>query len=92
MRIPNYPPSATTHDVSPAKVRREGGAPEASGGAAAQRHEPTVKVQVSDAARKLAESRSTDEAKVARLRSAVEDGSLRVDARAIADKIVESGG
>jgi negative regulator of flagellin synthesis FlgM len=57
-----------------------------------------VKVSVSDEAKALAESAQAsnassdiDTAKVERLKSAVDNGSFKVDAGAIADKIVNEG-
>ncbi len=54
-----------------------------------------VKVTVSARARALAASQSADhidEAKVVKLRTAIEDGSFQVDARKIAQKIVDGDG
>lgn len=48
----------------------------------------SVKLNVSAKARELAEQSKVDDAKVARLREMVEKGELKIDARAIASKIV----
>lgn len=52
----------------------------------------SVKVTVSPEARRLAQKAEDDGARVERLRDAVANGSFKVDAQAVAKKIVESGG
>lgn len=47
-----------------------------------------VKVNVSAKARELAEQSKVDEAKVARLRDKIEQGEFKIDARAIASKLM----
>ncbi len=51
-----------------------------------------VTVTVSPEARRLADAAKGDDARVERLREAVANGSFRVDSRAVAKKIVETGG
>ena len=51
-----------------------------------------VTVTVSPEARRLADAAKGDEARVERLREAVANGTFRVDSRAVAKKIVETGG
>lgn len=48
----------------------------------------SVKVNVSAKAKALSDQNKVDEAKVARLREQVSNGSFKVDARAIATKLV----
>lgn len=59
--------------------------------APAREESPAAKVAVSSRARQLAEARSpevTDGAKVERLRASVANGEFRVDAEAVADKML----
>lgn len=49
-------------------------------------------VRLSKEAQALSRAEADSAAKVARLRAAIEGGSFRVDAHAIADKLVKNGG
>jgi flagellar biosynthesis anti-sigma factor FlgM len=51
-----------------------------------------VRVSLSRRAQELAANARADEAKIARLREAVEKGTLEIDPRAIAARIVEENG
>ena len=51
-----------------------------------------VKVSGSAEARQLANDADVDVEKVERLRAALQSGSLKIDSRQIADRIVDSGG
>lgn len=92
MQIRNYPPNGPTEvgtkvdGPSTRRVDQGGHGPDAP---AVPASSPTLKVAVSDEAKRLAASASTlDEAKVARLREAVAKGTLQIDSHAIARKIV----
>jgi negative regulator of flagellin synthesis FlgM len=75
--------AATTAANGPAKAEESSANPSGA---------PPVKVTVSAEARRLADEAKGDEARVDRLRQAVAEGSFRVDTRAVAKKIVETGG
>lgn len=92
MQIRNYPPTGPTEvgtkveGPSTRKVDHGGHGAEAP---AAPASSPTLKVSVSAEAKRLASNASSlDEAKVARLREAVDKGTLKIDSHAIARKIV----
>ena len=72
--------------ASQSKKAAEGDAKAREAGASAQAG--SVKLKVSAKARALAAESQVDEAKVARLKEAMENGSFKVDARAIAHKLV----
>jgi negative regulator of flagellin synthesis FlgM len=62
-----------------------------SGGAQAASPEPSAKVELSDAASVLASVSSDgsfDASKVERLQRAIREGSFRIDADAVADKLI----
>lgn len=87
MRIPPTPDRPTpavpvTSPVRPTAAVRCGSAAGAS----------DVRVTVSDGARAAQARGEASAAKVERLRAAVADGSLRIDAHAIARTIVDEGG
>lgn len=78
----------TPVDTTPAKAKDDAAksAPAVSGAA-----DPSAKVQFSDAAAKLmsnADSAVFDRAKVDRISQAISDGSYKVDAGVIADKLI----
>ncbi len=58
----------------------------------AEGHSDSVKVSVSDEARALHAKDQVDEAKVARLKESISNGTFKIDSQAIADKIVGSEG
>lgn len=75
-------------------VRPNDGSRGSVGSAGAAQGDEAVKVSVSPEARALADqadAQRMDEAKVARLRAAVADGSLTIDPRVIAERIVQKG-
>lgn len=78
----------TPVDTTPAKAKDDvAKTTSASAGAA----DPSAKVQLSDAAAKLmsgADSAVFDQAKVERIAQAIADGSYKVDAGVIADKLI----
>ena len=83
--------SFETKPVTPANgVERKGAAAPAAG-AAGKAVEASAQVALSPAASmlaKLAEDPSFDAAKVDRIAAAIRDGTYRIDAEAIADKLI----
>ena len=79
--------SLTPVETIPAKAKDDVAKAAASSGAA----DPSAKVQLSDAASTLlagADSAEFDSAKVERISQAIADGSYKVNAEVIADKLI----
>ena len=77
--------------VAPASAERKGVNNGHGSQAAAAQPEPSAKVELSAAASLLARAEADggfDAQKVERLAAAIRDGSFRVDAEAIADKLI----
>lgn len=90
--IGNTPGAAST---ASAKAREaQARSTQEAGGALGESNE-SVKVTVSARARELAATQQADhvnEAKVVKLRTAIEDGTFKVDAHKIAQKLVDGDG
>lgn len=80
-------PAIAPVDTKPAKAREAAGQTPAASGAAA---DPSAKVQLSEAARLLAGSDGAefDAKKVQEVSDAIADGTYKVNAEAIADKLI----
>ena len=79
--------SVTPTETAPAKSKDEAAKTASSAGAA----DPSAKVQLSDAATELragADAAEFDAAKVERISQAIADGSYKVNADVIADKLI----
>lgn len=91
MRIQDKGPKADVTGPSAAGVNGAAHGKKAHGpkeGVGEGQGRDSVKVNVSAKARALAEQSTVDEAKVARLKEKLEKGELKIDARAIAAKLV----
>jgi flagellar biosynthesis anti-sigma factor FlgM len=79
--------------VESSPAAKEAAAPTTSSAEGAAGHgRDSVKLQVSDKARELALSAQKDEARIEKLRQSIADGTFKVDAHAIAAKIVGDDG
>lgn len=88
MRIHSYSTPAELR--SSKEVTRDQAA--ARGSSPSPADDDSVRISISTRARELASGGEVDSAKVARLREAVEKGTLQMDPHAIAAKMVEENG